>query len=296
MPQIHNEPDLQNGTLPSDTYVVGDVPVGTDTQGNTLYRTSRIPVSLLPGNGSGGGGGSGATGPTGATGPIGPTGATGPTGPQGVAGATGPTGSTGATGPTGPAGSGTPFTTPSVIVGTDDSGNAIGVSLVNLTYDGTTLTASGGGATGPTGPTGITGPTGPIGPTGPQGTVGATGPTGPTGSTGPTGPLSETLAMLTYFMPVVSNGTFTLAQRLPRNYTVDSMDTNVQSGSFVVSAVNIDGVAITGLSNITVDSTTNTNTTATGSNAANLNQTLTLVISSNTSGTGGVISLNLSKV
>lgn len=222
--------------------------------------------------------GTGATGPTGpqgtpgATGPTGPQGTPGITGPTGPAGLTGPTGPQGATGATGPAGSGTPFTTPAAILGTDNSGNAIGVSLVNLSYDGTTLTASGGGATGPT------------------------GPTGPQGPTGPAGPLSETRAVITYFTLTVSNGTYTLVQKLPRNYTIDSMDTSAQSGSFVVTSITVNGTAVTGLSNITVNSATNTNTVATANNAAGIDQTLVMTLASASNAVGGVVSLNMTKV
>jgi len=94
----------------------------------------------------------GATGSVGAVGPTGPTGAAstvaGPTGPTGatgaastVAGPTGPTGSTGAGGPTGPTGS-----TPAIGGSTTQvQYNLTGAfaGSANLTFNGTTLTATG---------------------------------------------------------------------------------------------------------------------------------------------------------
>ena len=87
-------------------------------------------------------GAQGATGPTGAQGAQGHQGATGGTGAQGAVGATGAQGATGATGAQGAAGSATISNNADNRVITGGSGTNLN-GEANLTFDGTTLSATG---------------------------------------------------------------------------------------------------------------------------------------------------------
>lgn len=107
--------------------------------------------------------------------------------------------------------------------------------------------------------------------------------------------LSIAKATLTFFMNSVLNGTYTLIQQLPASFTINSVDTSAQFGSFVVSSLKINSTGITGLSSLTVNSTVNTNTLATAANVGAAGDTITLVISGVNQAIGGVISLNLTR-
>ena len=90
-------------------------------------------------------GAQGATGSTGSTGPTGNTGSTGPTGPTGAQGATGSTGAQGATGSTGAQGALATINSNVnnyVLTATGTSNTIQGEA--NLTFNGSTLTATGG--------------------------------------------------------------------------------------------------------------------------------------------------------
>ena len=115
-------------------------------------------------------GSDGATGAQGATGPQGEKGDTGATGPQGEKGDTGATGPQGNQGATGAAGAD----------GSDGATGAQGATGPQGEKGDT-------GATGPQGEKGDTGATGPQGNQGADGSDGATGPQGTTGAAGATG-------------------------------------------------------------------------------------------------------------
>ena len=194
-------------------------------------------------------GGEGATGPTGPRGPTGPagSGAQGPTGPAGIPG--GPTGPTGPTGPPGPSG-------------------------------------SPGGPTGPTGPggtpgaVGATGPTGQIGFTGPTGVA---GPTGPVGATGPTGASRLAVRFQAQWVTgsTVANDTIYFSYDPPYSGTINSLTYFTGSGSFSL-AVQINSTPVTGLSSLTVNSSSPTTTNATALNTFTAGQHLVGVITSAT--------------
>jgi hypothetical protein len=166
-------------------------------------------------------------------------------------------------------------------------------------------TGSGDGATGATGPSGATGPGG--GPTGATGATGAAGPTGPSGATGPSGPTGASGATGVVGVSGATGATgpnSTVTSIIPAswdsnttviNATIPLMLPPWAGGGTVVSAryytngtgtpsfvfaVNISGTPVTGLSAVTVNSSTPATTNATGANTFTSSSSLTLVISS----------------
>lgn len=187
------------------------------------------------------------------------TGPTGPTGPQGGMGATGPTGSsvtgpTGATGGTGPTGS---------------MGNQ--------------------GIQGPTGPTGAAG----VSFTGPTGPTGAAGATGAQGATGPTGPERSAVVMEIQwnYGAIVTNDTVYFVYKPPYPGTVGALTYFCDTGSYSVN-VQINGVNVTGLTSLSVSSSTPATASASGANTFSIGQPITAVITGATgSPTDSVLSL-----
>jgi hypothetical protein len=199
------------------------------------------------GGGGGGGGSTGPTGPTGATGATGATGGTGATGPTGAAGATGATGGTGGTGGTGPT--------------------------------GPTGAAGGTGPTGPTGPTGAAGTTGPTGPTGAAGATGPTGPTGATGATGATGPIKFGPTIGWSATSSVFADTFVYTQAAEVAGTIVSLKAAVGGNAGSITAtVSINGTPVTGISGVTVNSSSTQTFTATAANTFSQGDRITLVL------------------
>lgn len=92
---------------------------------------------------------------------------------------------------------------------------------------------------------------------------------------------------------IVANTTVYMAYKVPYNGTVDSLDYFTGNGSFVV-AIKINGTNVTGLSAVTVNSSTPANTSASGANTFIAGDTVTAVISSSTSSpTDAVLNLNV---
>jgi hypothetical protein len=163
------------------------------------------------------------------------------------------------------------------------------------------------GPTGPTGPPGQTvvgatgpsgGPTGPQGATGPQGTPGQTGPTGAPGpqgdpgQMGPTGASRDSARMQMQWVSgvIVTNDTFYLGYDVPYDGTINSLSYFTGTGSFTVS-IEIDGVSVIGLTDITVDNSVAS--TATANSTFLAGQSITAVIT-NVAGspTNALLSLN----
>ena len=126
-----------------DSYTANGVTFTYNSSSTAWIRSSAVGAQ----GATGATGAQGATGPTGAQGATGPTGAQGATGATGAQGATGPTGAQGATGPTGAQGAAGSATINSnaatrVITGSNTTGELNAES--NLTFSGSTLTATGG--------------------------------------------------------------------------------------------------------------------------------------------------------
>lgn len=92
---------------------------------------------------------------------------------------------------------------------------------------------------------------------------------------------------------VVANGTVYLAFNTPYAGTINNLDYFAGNGSFIV-AIQIEGVDVTGLSAVTVNSSTPANTAASGANTFSAGDTITAVISSATSSpTDALLNLNV---
>lgn len=125
-----------------------------------------------------------------------------------------------------------------------------------LSYDGTTLSVTGGGtagpagATGPAGPTGSQGPIGLTGPAGAKGDTGAAGPqgvagsTGNTGATGPAGPQGATGAQGIQGIPGIAGTNGTSAS--PFNFSAPAARTLAVSTAY--QATDVTKAAITTIS------------------------------------------------
>lgn len=189
------------------------------------------------------------------TGIQGPAGPPGPQGPQGAKGDTGNAGSTGAQGPAGPTGAQGPQ-----------------------------------GIKGDQGDTGPVGPQGPAGPTGPQGTQGVKGDTGDTGATGdqgpagPTGPQGPVTLLASAVIETPAAKTYCLMPWSTIAVTIHSISgLKVAAGSCTL-AIQVDGVAVPGLSAIAVTTTPQSINASTPTNVP-IGGEITAVVSSVAGGT-----------
>lgn len=156
------------------------------------------------------------------------------------------------------------------------------------------------GPAGPPGATGLQGPPGvqgPAGPTGAASTVpGPQGPAGPIGGQGPPGPAgtsrnSARLQAQWVTGAIVANDTVWLAYDAPYAGTINSLTYFTGNGSFM-TAIQINGTNVTGLSSVSVSSATPATATATGANTFTAGQRITAVVSAATgSPTDAMLSL-----
>lgn len=179
----------------------------------------------------------------------------------------------------------------------------VGASGVQGATGATGVPGSAGGATGATGVTGATGPSG--GATGSTGVVGATGATGPsggptgatgasgaTGATGPSAPNFVRMQLQWTSGATVQDDTTYFVFDPPYDGLINSLTYFTGSDSFTV-AVQIAGTPVTGLSAVTVNSSTPATTNASGANAFTAGQPVACVVTG-TTGTPTDVLLSLS--
>lgn len=214
---------------------------------------------------------------------------TGPVGATGGAGATGPAGPTGPQGPTGAGGTGTPGSVWREGAGTPS--NSLGVDgdfYLNGTTGDVYLRTSGSYAA----VTNIRGPTGAPGATGPAGATGATGPQGPAG-TPATSRNNARLQAQWASGAIVQNDTIYLAYDAPYAGTINSLIYFAGTGSFTAN-VQINGVSVTGLGAVNVNSSTPATTNANAANIFTAGQRISVVITGATGApTDAVLSANV---
>lgn len=156
------------------------------------------------------------------------------------------------------------------------------------------------GATGPTGATGATGPTGATG-SGATGAAGPTGPTGPTGSQGSTGATGPGISGTNYTFGTISwgggavaaNGTITITGNQDiAGHILSAYYSNGSGGGSITANVQINGVSVTGLSAVTINSGTHTN--ASGANAVAAGNTVAVILTavSGTISDGGFVTIS----
>jgi hypothetical protein len=97
------------------------------------------------------------------------------------------------------------------------------------------------------------------------------------------------LVSLNPFIGSVANGTVTLMQYAELPWTIEKVYAKTSSGTCEI-AIQIDGVAVTGLSAVSVSST-EASATASGANSVAAGETVTLVISNNVDGVDLSVSL-----
>jgi hypothetical protein len=131
------------------------------------------------------------------------------------------------------------------------------------------------------GPAGPQGPQGDEGPQGPAGPIGDQGPQGPQGDEGPPGQ-SFPLRVANVSLPIPADGTIVAVAYAIYPFTIDQIfGLKVSAGSITLD-VQINGVSIPGLSGLAV-TTTPQNPIATSQNTVNVGDSVSLVLSNNSS-------------